>query len=155
MSNPDNRYWKKIGQLGIFSMVFPFLIMFAGIILANRVSDGLVKNYEQGAARIVQYVLFAIGIMIFFFCDGISDFFANRLFVADRQRKDENLSSYFAYVFILMWLLNMISVMGFVGFLICGNLTWLALFVILTLSLQMRYFPSRKRFEKLIELAEK
>jgi len=155
MNNSDEKHWSRIRQLGIFSMVFPFVIFFVSVMLSSRGLTGLVKNYEEGTARIVQYILFALGVVIFFFCDGISDFFAHRLFVSDKEREKENLSSYFAYIFIILWLLNMISVTGFAGFLICGNITWLTVFVILTLSLQMRYFPSSKRFEKLVELAGK
>ncbi len=136
-------------------MVFPLIILITSILLAEKGLPALIENYEQGMARIIQYILFAIGVLIFFFCDGISDFFTHRLFASGKQREQENLSSYFAYVFIIMWMLNMISVTGFMGFLICRNLTWLTVFVILNLSLQMKYFPSEGRFKKLLELIEK
>ncbi len=155
MENPNDRYWGKIKNLGVFSMVFPLIILIVSILLLKKGLPELVDNYEQGMARILQYILFTIGVLIFFFCDGLSDFFTRRLFVADRQREQENLSSYFAYVFIIMWMLNMISLSGFVGFLICRNLTWLTVFVILNLSLQMKYFPSERRFKKLLELVKK
>jgi hypothetical protein len=155
MENSNDGYWGKIKNLGIFSMGFPLIILIAGILLAKKGLPALVENYEQGMIRIIQYILFAIGVLIFFFCDGISDFFAHRLFAAGKQREQENLSSYFAYVFIIMWMLNMISVAGFIGFLICRNLTWLTVFVILTLSIQMKYFPSEGRFKRLLELGKK
>jgi len=154
MENFNDRYWDKIRNLGIFSMAFPLIILIASILLLKKGLPELVDNYEQGMARIAQYILFAIGVLIFFFCDGISDFFAQRLFAAGKQREQENLSSYFAYVFIIMWMLNIISLSGFMGFLICRNLTWLTVFVILNLSLQMKYFPSSRRFEKLLELVK-
>lgn len=155
MENSNDKYWNRLKQLGVFSTVFPLMILFMSVLLSSKGLTGLVEDYEQGMARIVQYILFAIGVAIFFFCDGISDFFAHRLFVSDKHREQENLSSYFAYVFIILWLLNMISVMGFIGFLISGNFMWLTVFVILTLSLQMKYFPSQGRFKKLTELVKK
>ena len=151
MDTNNHKYWDRIKSMGIAAMVFPLIIMVAGIILSQKGLTGMVEGYEEGLARIVQYILFAIGIALFFFCDGISDFFAQRLLVNDRQREQENLSSYLAYVFIMLGLLDMISVMGFVGLLISGNLTWMTVFVILTLSLQMRYFPSEGRLRKLLE----
>ncbi len=145
----------RIKKLGVLSIAFPLIILAAGIILSEKGLTALVEDYDRGMARIVQYLLFGIGIIIFFFCDGISDFFTQRLFVRDRRRDDENFSSYFAYTFIVLWLLNMISVMGFFGFLICGNLTWLTVFVLLNLSLQIRYFPSQGKFKKLLEAVKK
>jgi len=155
VENKEHLYWSKIRRLGIFSAAFPLIIFVVAVTLYRKGMPPLIVDYSEGMARILQYLLFGIGVAIFFFCDAISDFFANRLFVKDRQREKENLSSYFAYTFITLWLLNMISTLGFVGFLICGNLTWLTVFVILNFSLQTRYFPSEGRFNKLVETVKK
>ncbi|MBN1445042.1 MAG: hypothetical protein JW957_02915 [Candidatus Omnitrophica bacterium] len=155
MKNTNSFSFDRIKKLGVFSTAFPFIILAAGILVSRKGMPALVDDYDQGIARILQYVLFGIGVVIFFFCDGISDFFTQRLFVRDGQRNEENLSSYFAYTFIMLWLLNTISVMGFFGFLICGNLTWLTVFVLLNLSLQIRYFPSQGKFNRLLETVKK
>jgi len=155
MEDKNSFSFGGIKKLGVLSIAFPLIMLAAGIILSKRGLTALVEDYDQGIARIVQYILFGIGMVIFFFCDGISDFFTQRLFVRDRGRDGENFSSYFAYTFIVLWLLNMISVMGFFGFLISGNLTWLTVFVLLNLSLQIRYFPSHGKFNKLIEAVKK
>ena len=151
----NDRYWNKIKNFGIFSMVIPLLILLISLVLERKGFVGLVENYDVGMARIVQYILFAIGVLIFFFCDSIANFFANKLFVKDNSRLQENKTSYFAYTFIVMWLLNMISILGFIGYMMCSNISWLVLFVILNFSIQIRFFPSEKRFKKLIEIVTK
>jgi len=155
MEDKNSLSFGRIKKLGILSIAFTLIILVTGIILSKKGLPALVEDYDQGIARIVQYILFGIGIVIFFFCDGISDFFTQRLFVWDERRERENFSSYFAYTFIVLWLLNMISVMGFFGFLICGNLTWLTVFVLLNLSLQIRYFPSQGKFDRLLKTVKK
>ncbi|HNS33446.1 MAG TPA: hypothetical protein PKN36_10835 [bacterium] len=152
----SEKYWDKIKKFGFFSMIFPVVLLIAGTILERKGFKGMVENYDTGMARIVQYIFFGIGVFIFFFCDAIADFFANKLFVKnDDTRLQENLSSYFAYIFIVLWLLNMISVFGFIGYIMCSNIIWLALFIILNFVLQTRYFPSESRFKKLIESVKK
>ncbi|MCK9266205.1 hypothetical protein M0P98_04900 [bacterium] len=152
----DTKYWSRIKKFGYFSMFPPFLLFFLGIYLEKHNFIGLVEGYDIGMARIAQYILFGIGVLIVFFNDGISEFFASRLFVQnDDSRLDENKSSYFAYIFIMLFLLNMISILGFIGYIICSNISWLVLFVILNISLQMKYLPSVKRFEKLIQSIKK
>lgn len=147
----DNFLWRNIKISGLVSFMFPVLLMIVGTLMSNNGFTGTVKNYEEGLARFVQYGLFAIGAGIFFFCDGISDFFARRFFA---KRNKENFTYYGSYTLLILWLLNIISITGFIGFLICGNISWLAVFVILNLSIGVRYLPSRKRMKKLIEKAK-
>lgn len=144
----DNYLWKNIKISGTVSFIFPLLLMIIGIILSKNGFTGTVKNYEEGAARFFQYTLFAIGAGIFFFCDGISDFFYKRLFSKDNKDKT---FLYLLYVLFTMGLLEIISITGFIGFLICGNISWLTVFVILNLSIGIKYFPSRKKMQRLIE----
>lgn len=156
MSDSDSLYWERIKKFGFFSMVFPLVLLLAGVILERKEFTGLVENYDVGLARIVQYIFFGMGVLIFFFCDGIADFFGSRLFVRDdKTRLQENMSSYVAYTFIMLWLLNMISIFGFIGYIMCSNISWLVIFVALNFSLQTRYFPSESRFNKLIEFVRK
>ncbi len=146
----SEKYWDRLRTFGLFSSAVPLLLLAAGAIMEKNGFRGMIENYDQGMARIVQYIFFGIGVLIFFFCDSISDFFSNKLFVKnDNTRIQENKSSYFAYVFIVMWLLNVISFFGFIGYLMCSNISWLTLFVILNLALHTRYFPSEARFKKL------
>ncbi|HPP30311.1 MAG TPA: hypothetical protein PLE69_05250 [bacterium] len=142
-----NILWKKIRIFGILSFIFPLLLLITGIILSNKGFTGMVENYEEGAARFIQYIIFAAGAGIFFFCDGISDSLSRSFFA---KPKKDRVYSYFLYALSTLWLLNIISITGFIGFLICGNLTWLAVFVILNLSIGIRYLPSHKRMQKLL-----
>jgi len=156
LSSGNQTYWDRMKKFAFFSMVLPFVLLLSGIILEKQGFTGLVKNYDEGLARIFQYIIFGMGVLIFFFCEGLGDFFANRLFVRnDKTRLQENLSSYFAYTFLMLWMLNMISIFGFVGYLMCSNISWLTIFAILNFSLQTRYFPSEARFNKLIEFTGK
>ncbi|MCM8761742.1 MAG: hypothetical protein NC905_07710 [Candidatus Omnitrophica bacterium] len=148
--NKDTHLWKNIKISGTISFMFPLLLMIIGIVLSRNGFTGLVKNYEEGAVRFVQYILFAIGAGIFFFCDGISDFFYKRVSLKDIKDKT---FLYLIYILFIMGLLDIISITGFIGFLICGNISWLAVFVILNLSIGIKYFPSRKKMQRLIEKA--
>lgn len=151
MENTDGKYWEKIKRFAFLSGAFPLLALIAAILLQRSGFEHMVESYDEGMARVIQYVLFFMGVLAFFFCEGISDFLIDKLFVKDdKKMHDENLSSYFAYTFLMLWILNMISVSGFFGFLISGNITWLAVFVILNISLQFKYFPSKARFNHLL-----
>jgi len=136
--------WKKIKVSGIISFIFPLLLLISGIVLSRNNFTGMVENYEEGAARFVQYILFSIGAGIFFFCDGISDFFLKRFL-----KKGNKETLYLSYVLSSLWLLNIISITGFLGFLICGNFSWLTVFVILNISMGIKYLPSHKRMQKM------
>ncbi|NLG11703.1 MAG: hypothetical protein GX554_01530, partial [Elusimicrobia bacterium] len=65
--------WKKVRITGVLSYLFPLILLVIGIIMAKQGFAGMVKNYEEGTARLIQYLLFAIGIAIFFFSDSVSD----------------------------------------------------------------------------------
>ena len=152
MENNEERYWDKIKRFAVFSGAFPAIVIIGSLLLQRAGFEHMVESYEEGLARTIQYILFALGIIIFFFCEGLSDFFIDKLFLKDdKNNHSENLSSYFAYTFLMLWLLNIISILGFFGFLISGNITWLAIFVILNMSLQLKYFPSENRLNKLLE----
>jgi len=140
--------WRKIKVSGILSFVFPLFLLILGMALSRNGFKGTVENYEEGAVRIVQYILFAIGAGIFFFCDGISDFFLRRFI---KKGNKETFSIYLLYVLSTLWLLNIISITGFLGFLICGNFSWLTVFVILNISIGIKYLPSHKRMQKILE----
>jgi len=139
--------WKKVRITGVLSYLFPLILLVIGIILAKQGFAGMVKNYEEGTARFVQYLLFAIGIVIFFFSDSVSDFLQKRIFVKDSENKPQ---FYMSYILLSLWLLNIIAITGFIGFLICGNIYWLSVFVILNLAIGIKYIPSQKKMVKLI-----
>lgn len=144
--------WKRIQIVGALSFLIPLVLLLCGILMKTKGFAGLVENYEEGVARFLQYGLFAIGAGIFFFCDGISDFLFKR--ISKRNNKD-NLTFYLSYILLTIWLLNIISITAFLGFLICGNISWLTVFVILNLSIGIKYLPSQKRMKKLIEVRGK
>ncbi|MGI6595979.1 MAG: hypothetical protein ACOX1Z_04755 [Candidatus Ratteibacteria bacterium] len=139
--------WKKIRITGDISYLFPLILLVIGIIMAKQGFAGMVKNYEEGTARFIQYLLFAIGIAIFFFSDSVSDFLQKRIFVKDSDNKPQ---FYMSYILLSLWLLNIIAITGFTGFLICGNIYWLSVFVILNLAIGIKYVPSQKKMAKLI-----
>ncbi|MCX8082530.1 MAG: hypothetical protein N3D17_03930 [bacterium] len=142
----NNLLWRNIKISGIISFITPFLLLIVGVILHKNGFTGIVENYEEGPAKFIQYVLFATGAGIFFFCDGISDFFSKRLSSAVK----DTTHFYLLYVLFTIWLLNIISITGFMGFLICGNISWMVVFIILNLSIGIRYLPSQRRMQKLI-----
>ena len=127
-----NRF-KKLRYISVGTIIFPFILSIVAYCMKQEGFKYLVPDYEKGSARILQYILFFIGVAIFFFCDGISDFIANRLFIKnekqDKEVEKENISSYFTYTLVMLWLLNLITITGFIGFLICGNITWLFVFL--------------------------
>ena len=155
MKRGNEDYWKKLRWIGISLIITPLILFFIGYILENGNFNPIVENFEKGMARILQYVLFGFGVVIFFFCDGISDFFSKKLFVSVKGKFEEeeikkNLLGYTSYTFVMMSIINMISIFGFIGFLICGNLTWLFVFVLLNFSIQFKYRPSPSRLQFLL-----
>ncbi len=155
----NESYWKKIRWLGIFLIISPIIFFLIGYILKNGGFNTIVEDFEEGMARIIQYVLFGFGVAIFFFCDGISDFLAKKFFIPTKEKFNEeeikkNLLGYVSYTVVIMTILDMIGIFGFFGFLICGNLTWLFVFVLLNFFMQFKYLPSPSRFQNLISQIE-
>jgi len=151
----DNDRFKILRYISFGSVIFPFILLVIAYYMKQNGFKYLVPNYEKGNARILQYILFFIGVAIFFFCDGISDFIANRLFIKnekqDKEVEKENISSYFTYTLVILWLLDLITITGFIGFLVCGNISWLSVFLLLNISMVYKYFPSQRKYENLIE----
>jgi len=160
MKRGNESFWKKMRWLGISFIFFPIILFLIGYLLEKGGFNHIVENFEEGLGRVVQYVLFGFGVAIFFFCDGISDFFSKRFFVSVKEKFNEeeikkNLLGYVSYTVVMMTILDMIGIFGFIGFLICGNLTWLFVFVLLNFSIQFKYLPSPFRLQFLISQSER
>ena len=138
--------------MGVFQMCFPVVLFLIGYFMSKSGFHGKVSNYDEGLARIIQYIFFFLGVGIFFVCDGISTFISRRLIpyrgseLNEESKVEENFKGYSTYVVVMMEMLNLITIFGFLGFLICGNLTWLGVFALLNISMLFKYFPSPSRF---------
>jgi len=146
-------YWMKLRIIGISLWIFPLILLLTGYFFKKNGFTGVVKSYEEGAFRFIQYIFFFSGIGIVFFCDSISNFFAKIFFSSiEKGNKNEGklARGYSSYTIILMAFFNFIGSCGFIGFSICGNFTWLVIFIVLNFSLLFRYFPSYERFSNLI-----
>lgn len=158
VSESENKaYWVRVRAVGFSLLISPVILFVVGYLLHRSGFRPLVQNYEEGIARMVQYVLFGIGVGIFLFCDGVSNFLAQRLFASQgfsgsKEGSKDNLAGYLTYVVVMMSLLNVIGIMGFLGFLICANIAWLTVFVLLDISIEFKYFPSAARFHHLLSL---
>jgi hypothetical protein len=127
-----------------------FLFAVAYVIRASGLVP-LVKDFEHGVPAIIEYVVFFAGLAVFFFSDGFAHFLARKIFIRkDKTRAEASPARYMLLLGGAMSVVNLIGFCGFVGFLICGNIVWLGLFVLLNLSLQFKYFPSSRRLELLI-----
>ncbi len=155
MEKKENNRFKILRYISTEAVIFPFILLIIAYYMKRNGFKYLISDYEKGSARILQYILFFIGVAIFFFCDGISDFIANRLFIKnekqDKEIEKENISSYFTYTLVMLWLLDLITITGFIGFLICGNISWLSVFLLLNISMVYKYFPSQRKYKNLIE----
>ncbi|MCM8768970.1 MAG: hypothetical protein NC911_04740 [Candidatus Omnitrophica bacterium] len=135
----------------------PVFLGAIGYLLKQHGWPPLVPNYEEGVTRFIQYFLFAIGVGIFFFCDGLAGFIGRRVLpksllgTSDSWEAGKLLRGYSRYTVMVQVMMDLISISGFLGFLICSNLTWLVVFVILQLSIQWRFWPSAKRLVHLIK----
>ena len=152
----EKKYWVNMKTIGIIFLLSPVLLFLIAYILSEKNFAPQVADYEEGLARIIQYILFALGAAVFFFCDAISDFLQKRFFIPreiksyDSTHAKENLSAYFAYTLVMMGIVDTIGIYGFAGFLICSNLTWLGIFALLNIALQFKYYPSESRFNSMI-----
>jgi len=131
-------------------LLFPLFLILIGKILILKNFSSLVENYEEERMKIVQSFFYFLGLAIFFFCNGFSDFVSKKLFL-NKKNIDEKINSYYNYTFIMLSFLNLISVSGFIGFLICGNFAWLTTFSIINFLSLFSYFPTEKRFKSKVE----
>jgi len=130
--------------------LFPLIFVLIGKLLVLKNFLPLVENYEEERMKIIQSFLYFLGLGIFFFCNAFSDFISKKIF-PNRKDIKEKIYSFSFYTFIMLSFLNLISICGFIGFLICGNFTWLATFSIINFLSLFSYFPTEKRFTQKIE----
>ena len=145
---------KKFRNLQIFSflsILFPLILLLTAKLMQKNGFTSIVEEYEKGAARIIQYILYFLGASIMFGGDTVSDFVAKKVFKERKTKNKETFPLYFTYTLSMIWFTNLIGISGFIGFLICGNFSWLGLFVLINIPLQIRYIPTYARYKKLCE----
>ncbi len=142
---------KNIKLKTILFFLFPIFLVFIGKILILNGFSHLVSNYEDEKIKIIQSFLYFLGLGIFFFCGGFSDFISKRLFF-NKRNENEKIKAYCVYTLAMFFFLNLISICGFIGFLICGNFAWLVTFSIINFLSLFSYFPTEKRFKHKIEM---
>lgn len=154
--SPRGNPWTALRIVGWALLAAPPAVLGAGYAIGRSGAGPMVPDYDEGAARAVQYVLFGLGVVIFLFADSISNFMAPRLLGRARKASaaaapdPDVMAGYMAYTVVMMGFIEAIAIFGLVGFLICGNFTWLTVFVALSLGLQWRYLPSPARLERLL-----
>lgn len=145
-----NKELIKIKLISFASLLFPaFLVIIGRVLILNNFSH-LVSNYEEEKFKIIQGILYFLGLGIFFFCNGFSDFISKKILKRKLVDELEKLHGYFLYTVLMLEFLNLISISGFIGFLICGNFAWLATFSIINFFTEFSYFPTWKRFLRFI-----
>ncbi len=153
--------WGTLRIISSFFFLSAVVLAVIGYLLKQQNFSPLVPDYEEGPVRFIQYFLFSVGVGIFFFCDGISTFLARHIFSRVSPTGGQSgttgklFSAYFRHTVIMQAMLDLISLTGFAGFLICSNLTWLMVFVLLQLSIQWRFWPTQARLERLLESLQK
>ena len=140
---------RKLYLIWFFYLIFPICFFLVSYSLKKNSFTNLVENYEEGIFRIIQYILFFIGVGIAFFYDGITNFLWKKNFQKDIS-EEKLLIRYKFYLFYILFILDLIGLSGFIGFLICGNIMWLEIFVILNVFLVFKCFPSFPRFLNMI-----
>ncbi|MCM8819037.1 MAG: hypothetical protein NC915_06155 [Candidatus Omnitrophica bacterium] len=130
--------------------LFPIILVIVGKVFVFKNYVPLIKDYERENIKFLMGFLYFVGLGIFFFCNGFSDFISKKLFL-NKNQLDEKLKIYYIYTVIMLSFLNLISITGFLGFLICGNFAWLATFSIINFFSLFSYFPTEKRFNKKLE----
>ena len=148
----------KISEMKIKASLFfmvPLLYVFIGKILLLKNFVHIVSNFEDEKIKVFLAFLYFFGLGIFFFCNGFSDFISKKLFLNKKKDINEGIKSYYIYTVIMLSFLNLISLSGFIGFLICGNFAWLTTFAIINFLSLFSYFPTEKRFKSKIDMFSK
>ncbi|MCM8803838.1 MAG: hypothetical protein NC833_01105 [Candidatus Omnitrophica bacterium] len=138
----------KVGVILFF--LFPIILIILGksFILNNYVP--FIKDYEKEEIKFLMNFLYFVGLGVFFFCNGFSDFISKKLFV-NKNQLDEKIKAYYIYTLIMLSFLSLISISGLIGFLICGNFAWLSTFSLINFLTLFSYFPTERRFKKKLE----
>lgn len=140
---------KKIIFTSIFLILVPIFFVILGKIMINFGFKHLVLNYELEFYKKIMAVLYFIGLGAFFLCSNLSEFLEKKLF-SNKRNQEELQKKYFIYTLIMLSFLDITSLCGFIGFLICGNFSWLVTFSLVNLLSVFSYFPTTKRFHKKI-----
>jgi len=133
----------RLKILNLSMLIDPILLFCIAFIMKKHLAyQPSPEFYEINTTmRYVQYFLYLSGLAVFFFIDGIVSFIKKRL------PKDEHISP-IKHNLISMALLDYISVSGFVGFLISGNITWVAVFCAISFFSRFRFLPTRKNLSR-------
>ncbi|MCM8784651.1 MAG: hypothetical protein NC827_00130 [Candidatus Omnitrophica bacterium] len=143
---------KKLKIISILFFLYPLLLVLIGKILILNGFSCLVVNYEENEKiKILMNAFYFLGLAIFFFCGGLSDWISKKLF-SNKKNVFEKNQAYFLYIILMFSFLNIISTCGFVGFLICGNFAWLVTFSLINFLSLFSYFPTEKRYKRKIEM---
>lgn len=143
---------RKIKIISISFFLHPLLLILIGkIIVLNGFFSNFAISYEENEKiKILLNALYFLGLGVFFFCGGFSDFISKKLFV-NKKNDLEKSQAYFSYTILMLSFLNTISTFGFIGFLICRNFAWLGTFSLINFLSLFSYFPTYKRFIKKLE----
>ncbi|MCM8771471.1 MAG: hypothetical protein NC926_10855 [Candidatus Omnitrophica bacterium] len=149
-NSKSNFSFKKIKGRAIPFFLFPILITILGKFLDLHKYVPITQNYETEILKNFMKFLYFLGLGIFFFCNGFSDYISKKIF-SKKSDYYEKIRGYYFYTLIMLSFINLISVSGFLGFLICGNFSWLATFSIINFLTLFSYFPSQKKFKHKFE----
>jgi uncharacterized membrane protein len=142
----------KIKIVGICLSLYPLILALIGkILVINGFSRPEINFEEDELIKNFLYILYFLGLAVFFFCGGFSDYISRKIF-SNKKNISEKKQVYFSYIILMFSFLNIISTTGFIGFLICGNFAFLGTFSLINFLSLFSYFPTRKRYEKKLEI---
>lgn len=142
MENKTNQNNVKIINFLVFlsPVIFALIAIYMKKNLAYQPSP---ETYEiNEAMRIVQYFLYLSGLAVFFFIDAIVNPIRKKFL------KQNLPTSPIVFNILGLCILGYISISGFLGFIISGNISWVIIFCAISFFSGIRFLPFKRQIEK-------
>ena len=139
----NNALASRLKVLNIAMMADPLILLLIAYFMKSSLSyQPPAEFYEVNQTmRIVQYFLYLSGIGVFFFMDGILQLLRKKIF---KQAQTNPI----AFNILGIAVLDYISLTGFLGFLISGNIAWVMVFCLIAFFTRFRFLPLSKNLSR-------
>ncbi|HOK80739.1 MAG TPA: hypothetical protein PKW86_09035 [bacterium] len=133
----------KLKIINMFMLADPLILLFVAVFMKRSLSyQPSPEFYEiNQTMRIIQYFLYLSGLAVFFFMDGIIQILRKKIFVQAQTNP-------IAFNILGIAVVDYISIAGFLGFLISGNIAWVTTFCLISFFSRFRFLPLNRNISR-------
>ncbi|MCM8763833.1 MAG: hypothetical protein NC830_00485 [Candidatus Omnitrophica bacterium] len=146
----ENNTQSRLKIINLLLFLIPLIMVSIAIYLKLSLSyQPQSELYEMNETmRILQYFLYLTGLAVFFFIDGLLNIIRKKF----ANRKYE--SSAIIFNIVALSVLDYTGVVGFLGFIISGNISWVVIFCAISFFSGLRFLPLKRNIKRFLSMLE-